>query len=394
MNIRPFTRDDFERLIESEGGPHVSLFVPPPSAAIDTVNEDKIRFDNFLRSVHKSLTDHWMTETESREFMKPLQLLSKKLLQLNPRKHSVAIFTCNQSCDLYRVDHRLIEQLSVDRTFRVRPLLPSLDEPSNYMLLTLSQHRVALFHCTDGALERVMDIMPDSFEAFEAELTVEPQTQVRATAVGGRHRQGIVFHGQRDLRDAEKVDLENYLKRVDHTVCAHLSKHPRTRLILAGVDSLTSMYRAISHGNDIAEARLSGNVDHLSVEELQGRVEQLFPDELHKHRRQKAIGIREHCVPVVTDPEQVLIAASDGRIDCLFVDQDATLYGFFLPDQRTLKEVHHAPSGAPGDSSHDLIEQAAVQTIKTGGSVYAVPASEMPIAKRMVAGLRFGGPST
>jgi hypothetical protein len=389
MNMPLFTSNDFERLVANVGGPHLSLFLPSPFVSNDTLEEEDIRLGNLLRSAHQSLTKYWMPDSESREFLQPLKSVSQELLQLNPRRQNVAIFLCGQSFDVFRIAHELNERLIIARAFHIRPLLPCLDEPDPYAVLTLSQHRVALYANTRAGLQPVTDVMPESFENFEAMLTAEPQTQVRAAAIGGRNKQGTVFHGQGGVRDVEKVDLENYLKHVDHSVHTYLTQHSGTRLILAGVDSLTATYRANSRCDSIVKNTLQGNVDHLSVEELQRRVESVVGDELHERRKQKFLRIREHDVPVAEDPEQVLIAASEGRIETLFIDRNATLYGLFIADQGTLKELHHAPSGGPVDSSHDLIELAAVQTIKTGGSVYAVPASDMPVAKRMVAALRF-----
>jgi Bacterial archaeo-eukaryotic release factor family 7 len=389
MSTPLFTRDDLERLIASEVGPHLSLFLPAPVIANDTAEEVGIRFDNLLRSAHASLTRYWMPELEAREFLRPLESLASEVLQLNQRRHNVAIFVCSKTCEVFRIDHPLSEQLTIARAFHFRPLLPCLDEPDPYAVLTLSQQRVALFASTHTGLEPVEDFMPESFEKVEAELMVEPQTQARSTATGGRDKQGVVFHGQGGARDVEKVDLANYLKHVDSSVCSYLRQHMGTSLILAGVDSLTAMYRANSHCDRIVEHTLSGNIDHLSAEELQARVVSVAGDDLHNRRKQKGVRIREHDVLVATDPEQVLVAASEGRIETLFIDRDATLYGIFMADQGTLKEVHRVPSGDPGDSSHDLIELAAVQTIKTGGSVYVVPADDMPVAKRMVAALRF-----
>lgn len=389
MNIPLFTRDDLGRLIASEGGPHLSLFLPPPNALNNTLEEEKTRFGNLQRAAHGMLSKHWMPDAEASEFLRPLETLSQELLQLNPRRQGVAIFLGSQSFDVFRINHELDEQLNIARTFKIRPVLACLDEPDPYVVLTLSQHRLALFASSPEGLARVAGVMPESFEKIEAELTVEPQTQARVAAVGGRGGQGVVFHGQGGKRDVEKVDLENYLKHVDNSTCSYLRQHVKARLVLAGVDSLTAMYRSISHCDRIVEPTISGNVDQWTADELQARVEANAAIELHKQRDQMKHRIREHDGPTATDPEQVLLAASEGRIDTLFIDQDATLNGVFTPEQRTLKEVQQAPNGAPEDTSHDLIELAAVQTIKTGGTVYAVAASDMPLAKRMAAALRF-----
>lgn len=149
------------------------------------------------------------------------------------------------------------------------------------------------------------------------------------------------------------------------------------------------MYHANSHCQSIVEHTHSGNVDHLSTAELQARIESAAGDELHEQRKRKGVRIHEHDVPVATDPEQVLVAANEGRIDTLFIDQDARLNGSFLAEQGTLKEVHREPTGVPSDSCHDLIELAAVQTIKNRGIVYVVTARDMPVAQSMAAALRY-----
>lgn len=393
MNVPFLTRDHLQRLIASEGGPHLSLFLPPPNARNDTLEEEAIQLRNLLRSAQELLAQYWMPNSAASEFLQPLAQLHSELKEANPRTYSLACFVSSDTHNFFRVDKKLVEQLSIGRTFRIRPLLPCLEELDPYAVLTLSKERVALFAHQNAGLETVTRVVPESFEKIEAGLSVEPKTQARAAAIGGiagqGTRQGVVFHGQGDVRDVEKVDLENYLKHVDHSVCSYFRQHSGTRLILAGVDSLTSMYRTISHCKNIVSPTVSGNVDHLSAEELHARVISSASGALHQQREQRATRIREQDSPVATDPEEILVAASEGRIDTLFIDRDATMHGFFIADDRALKEVHHAPTADPGDSSHDLIELAAVQTIKTGGTVYAVATNEMPVAKRMAAALRF-----
>ncbi len=387
MNAPNLTRNELERLIASDGGPHLSLYLPPPITGNDTLEEEKIRLGNLVRSARDLLTEHWISAAEADAFLRPLKPLIANLFQPNPRRYSIAAFVCSQSHDVFRVAHETKEQLTIARSFRVRPLLPCLDETDPYVVVTLSRQRVAMYARTREGLERVTGVMPERFAEIEAEMMGE--SQPGATVVGGRGRQAMVYHGQGDTRDVEKVDLENYLKHIDDSICTYLRRHVGVRLILAGVDSLTAMYQANSHCQSIVEHTLSGNVDHLSTAELQARIESAAGDELHEQRKRKGVRIHEHDVPVATDPEQVLVAANEGRIDTLFIDQDARLNGSFLAEQGTLKEVHREPTGVPSDSCHDLIELAAVQTIKNRGMVYVVTARDMPVAQSMAAALRY-----
>jgi Bacterial archaeo-eukaryotic release factor family 7 len=389
MTIKLFTRDDLKQLITIEGGPYLSLFLPPPVIGNDTLEEEKTRLSNLVRSARTNLAEYWLSDAEVGKFLQPLEGLLEQLLHPNPRRHSVAVFVSSQRVAFFRVNCALDEQLCVRKAFYIRPLLPSLDEPDPYLVLTLSQQRARLLACTNEGLQRVEGILPESFEEFEGQLTVAPQTQVRSAAIGGRGGQGVVFHGQGGTRDAEKVDLENYLKHVDSAVCTYLQRHIGAQLILAGVDSLTAMYRANSHCGCIVDQTVSGNVDQLSEEELHARTTAIAKVKLHRQRQQHAAKIREQDVSVATAPEEILIAASQGRIDTLFIDQAARLYGTFIADRCKLSEVQQPLTADPAEVDFDLIELAAVQTLKTGGTVYAVPANDMPVAKPMVAALRF-----
>ena len=331
-----------------------------------------------------------MTEVDAREFLKPLETLSHDPDLQTPRRHGLAIFLGEDLLETYHVAPNTEENLTVARTFRVRSLLPSLEHLRSYAVLTLSQKRAALFVGTPYVLERVEPTgWPEGFEQQQQALTADRGQQVHAAATGIRGKQAGVFHGQGGIADHEKMDLENYLKRVDQTVCSYLHDRSNTALVLAGVESLTSMYRSVTQYGSLLDESLEGNMDHLDEDELQQRVMPIVDAEYARTRDRVAAMIREHDCPVATNQEQILVAAAAGNIDTLFFDAAADLFGFFDPDSGVLKELQRAPSGAPGDASHDLIELAAVQTIKTGGTVYAVTAEEMPVNKRMAAALRF-----
>ena len=389
MMLRRFTRDDLDHLIAVKGGPHLSLFLSPP-AKINAADQDRVRINNLARQTHETLAEYWMSGSDADAFLEPLHSFANDPELSTARSHGIALFLCSGSLESFRVETPIKERLVIARGFHVRPLLPSLEQLEAYCLLTLSQKRAALYAGTPSGMERItLPGLSESFEQLQESLTAQPGSQTHTAAVGLRTKQGAVFHGQGGISDAEKADLENYLKHVDDSVKSYIGKHPGTPLILAGVDSLVAMFRSVSKCDSILTESISGNVDQLSTDELRERVSGIVDGELNRRREQQASRIREHDVPATTDPERILVAASEGRIETLFIDQDAEQYGMFMADRGILTQLHDAPTGDPADASHDLIELAAVQTLKTGGTVHAVSATEMPIAKAMAAGLRF-----
>ncbi|MBI2965301.1 MAG: hypothetical protein HYY34_03740 [Chloroflexi bacterium] len=71
--------------------------------------------------------------------------------------------------------------------------------------------------------------------------------------------------------------------------------------------------------------------------------------------------------------EEVIRAASQGRVEELFVATDAELWGTFEPATGAVKLMP-----AMGPDADDLLDLAAVMTLASGGNVYPLPMSEMP----------------
>jgi hypothetical protein len=389
MNIRNASRLDLIRLTSMEGGPHLSIYLPAPVAIADAA-QDRIRIKNLSRSAHETLVQHWMSDVDAREFLEPLETLAHDGDLQTSRRHGHAIFLCTDFLETYRVDGNTEEQIAVGRTFRVRPLLPEIEHLRSYAVLTLSQKHAALFAGTPHVLSRVEpDGWPEGFEQQRHAFAADRGQQVHAAATHLKGKQGAVFHGQGGRADREKMDLENYLKQVDQVVCCYLHDRSDTPLVLSGVQSLTSTYRSVTQYGAPLDETLQGNVDHLDEDELRQRVMPIVDAEYARIRDHVAMMIRERDCPVATNQEQILVAAASGNIDVLFFNKEANLFGFFDAGSGVLKRLNREPSGAPGDASHDLIEFAAVQTLKTGGTVYAVTAQEMPVNKPMAAALRF-----
>jgi hypothetical protein len=352
-------RYELDQILASEGGPHITVYLPAPERASEA-KDDAIRISNLIRDAHSTLVQHWMPESEAKDFLKPLADLSQDSEFLAGRRHGVAIYLSDDVFKVYRMSESVDERMVIARTFCLRPMLSSL-HISRFFVLTLSKQRVSLYSATAESIAEVKDIeLPASFEQslVEQQVSADRGAQVHSSGVGKAGKQAAVFHGQGGEPDTEKSEITEYLRNVDQVVSEYL--HEQTGqsgfLILAGVDYETAIYQHISKCARLIVPTISGNVDHLSPQELHKLAMPIANQELQREREADANRIREHRRnPVATDPEQVLDAAYEGRVDTLFFDSAATLSGSFYPDTRTLKELHHAPTGDPGDPSHDLI---------------------------------------
>ena len=84
------------------------------------------------------------------------------------------------------------------------------------------------------------------------------------------------------------------------------------------------------------------------------------------------------------DIQEVVVAASHGRVEQLFVAIGVQCWGSFSPETH---EVHVHTGAEPGDD--DLIDLTAIQTILSGGTVYAVKPEQVPGQALLAAVFRY-----
>lgn len=386
-----FDRQQLRELLASEGGPHLTVFLPTPERPIEA-KTDAIRISNFARDAIAKLKANWMPEQEGEDFVKPLRALAEDETFLGDRPHGMVVYLSENLFKIYPLEKSPGELLLVDRAFHVRPLLAALEGQLRYFVLRLSKKGVTLVSASPGEVTEVaLEDLPESFEDRLASVWADrgSQTHSAANASGAVGKQAAVFHGQGGLPDAEKTEMTEYLRKVDTAVCKALADQEEC-LVLAGVDYETAIYRNISSYPRIAAGTVSGNMDHLTVTDLAERARPFAASAVGQEREEEAERIRERRhQPVATDAEQVLNAASKGQVKTLFIDQNASLWGSYYQDTQTMREMRQPPSGEPGDACHDLIELAAAQTLKHGGRVYSVTTTEMPVDAKMAAALRY-----
>ena len=64
-------RDEIESLVHSQGGPHLSIFVPARSTPNQS-EQDTIRLGNCIRHAREKLSEYWMPHAEAEAFIEPV----------------------------------------------------------------------------------------------------------------------------------------------------------------------------------------------------------------------------------------------------------------------------------------------------------------------------------
>jgi hypothetical protein len=265
--------------------------------------------------------------------------------------------------------------------FHLKPLLPMMSAGEQFYVLGLSQKYVKLFRGGRYSVGEVhLDGVPASLRDALKYDDREPSLQSHG---GGRAR--AIFHGQGLGKDDPKDDIKRYFRIIDAGL-HEILRGERAPLVLAGVDYLLPLYREITEYPHVMAGGVIGSPEHVSVEELHTRaweiVAPLFGQDRYKAKaRYLAVADTPNGT---SDVKRAIRAAHQGRVDTLFVAIGEHLWGTW---DETTEAIHIHDHAEAGDV--DLLDAAAAQAWLHGGTVFAVPPSEVPGGGHLAAVLRY-----
>ncbi|MCA9189084.1 MAG: hypothetical protein R3E01_14670 [Pirellulaceae bacterium] len=374
-----FTRGNLEELIRWEQPPCVTLQMPTHPAGRDG-EQDVIRLKNLVREAEQKLERRGVRPAEARDLLAFVSDLPADKPYWGDRQLGLAIFVARKLRRLYRVPITLPESVTVGKRFSVRSLLPLLEDECSYHVLTLSENHVSLYEGDSACVKRIaLAGLPENLQAFLNIDGVDRGAQVHSAAGGGTNgKQAAVFHGQGGESETAMSELKSYCRAVDQSVSNYLSGRG-SPLLLAAVTRLATVYRSCNTYPSLLAVELSGNYDRVSPYQLfeaawqSLQATRLEPSKKMLGRYLEKVGTAH----VLDDPEGIVTAAADGRIEGLLYDPRAEVYGY-IDDQLHETRI----TGRSEDD--DLVNLAAVETLLHGGEIHpmakVVPPSNSPLA--------------
>jgi hypothetical protein len=157
-------------------------------------------------------------------------------------------------------------------------------------------------------------------------------------------------------------------------------------VIVAAHPEIQGHFREIAGWKEILPDGISENPDALSEDELHRRAYALVEPKLAEARA-AAVDRLNALLPAgkaTTKPEDIVKAARYARVDTLFLTSDDHLWGRF--DEPEDRVVAH---GSAADADIDLLDFAALMTLRQGGSVMLVAREALPPPGLSAAILRY-----
>jgi hypothetical protein len=384
------TRAELEQLMRKEQQWCVSIYMPTHRTGVDA-QQGPIRLKNLLGEAEKYLSDRGVGRRDIQRLLEPVNKLLQDSNFWQHQSDGLAIFLSPSRVRRYRLPLGFEEFVAVMNHFHIKPLLPLFTGDGQFYILALSQNEVRLLNGTRHSVSQV-DIGQVGGSLAEAILSDGHQASLQlhsSGSTGGMTGGGsVTFHGQGGGSDeGDKNELLRYFHLVSDGLTEFL-QGDRVPLVLAGVEYLLPIYKEANTYPNLMDTVITGNPDLLSADELHKSAWDIVSQRFQTAREEAVAYYRQlagQASERVTDTlEKIVPAASDGRIETLFIAAGAQHWGVFNPDTN---EIEHHAQMESGDES--LLDLAAVQTYLKGGTVYAVEPDKVPGGTTAAAVLRY-----
>jgi Bacterial archaeo-eukaryotic release factor family 3 len=278
----------------------------------------------------------------------------------------------------------------VTRRFHIRPLWPLLSEDGQFYILALSQNQVRLLECTRYSVNQVTlpntpTSLAEALQYNDSERQLQFHTKTQTLARPGSGERGAIFFGTGAAAEDNKNDLVEYFRQVDHGLAA-VVQHAHIPVVLAGVEYLLPLYKAVTTHAAVVEPGMTGNPDELPAETLHEHAWTLV-EPLFRQAQEEAVARYQRYAGTgrtSSDLTETVLAASYGRVETVFVALGVQCWGVFDPETQDIDVV---PEETP--EAEDLLDCAALHTFLNSGTVYAVPPDQVPAPAPLAAILRY-----
>lgn len=371
-----FTVSDLKELLSVSHQPCISMYMPTHLKG-SQVRQDPIRFRNLIRKTEKTLLNAGVGSRKTESLLKPCHRLLEDASFWREQRQGLAVFASASFFKLYRTSIRFKEFAVVTDRFHTKPIIELLGGNSRFFVLGLSQKGVRLFEASSQSINEVdVGDLPDELLAGLRAKDSAKELQMVTVRSRGKGKGDVVRFGTGSGETDTKKLLQKYFRAVDKSIRKAL-KGEKAPLLLAAVDYLVPLYRAVNTYPNLLEASVSGNPNNLTAAELHGKslriVRPLFSSFLEAARNRYKELATLNSEQASSDLKTILGASFSGRVDILFASIGFRIWGTYDPQTSAI-----AISPKPRLGYVDLLDLASAYTLINGGTVHALDPRKMP----------------
>lgn len=379
MLRHPGYRELVHELLATRAGIHLAIALPTERAGAAAA-ANAVRLAALAQQAGIELERAGADAAERAELLAPVHSLVADAEFWARPEDGLALFVAPAFFRAVRLPYRVRARVTAGARFPLRPLLPLADRDRRFYVLALAEHDVRLIE-VEGASTRRLSA-PGLPVRIERLLGFSRETSLQAHSSG---RRSVVHHGSGEASARHKSDLRRFAAAVSEHAAAAI-EDPRAPVVLAAVEALHRTVHEHWPDERLIEDGIAGSPDGVSDEELAARARLLVGRAREARRLERARRFSELAGSgrVTDEPQSVLLAAEQGRVERLFLSEEAELWGSF---DALLGRLDAHPQAQRGDE--DLLERATISTLGFGGEVECVPAEALDSASPLAAVLRY-----
>ncbi|SHI51584.1 hypothetical protein SAMN02745751_00453 [Dethiosulfatibacter aminovorans DSM 17477] len=374
-------KDDVLKLIKTKTDPCISIYLPTEKAGKDIL-KGRILLKNLLKEAEKKLSLLNISESDTKNILNEAYDLIEDLIFWQNSNEGLALFISGNTFKYFKMPVKFQEKVHVSKEFNIIPLLSMLTKDENYYLLSLSQKNIKLYRCDEFNINEIELDMPTSLD--EALQMDNPERQLQYHS-GNPNSTSAIYHGHGGSPDDNKNHINRFMQMVSNDILEFMP-NKELPLIVSGVSYIASMYKDANKYPNMMDQHIDGNPDNIHPKELKERAHKIMYEMFNqktdammdKFSEAKSVGNGSDIL------EDIIAASYEGRINKLFLTSNIEKWGYYDENLNYLYELFE-----PTIEAENVINIAAINTLKNGGDVLVYSPEEMNNEDRHFATFRY-----
>jgi len=367
-------KNQLNNLLTHRSEPCVSIFMQTNIAGKEVLeNQDKTKLKSKWDQCSRALKKKGIAPETIQQIEKPIQELLEDKQFWKHQSQGLALFAAADFFEIFRLPIKFEDHTHISDHFYVRSLADALSANHKFYVLALQLEEVKLFEATEFSFSEVSvkDHVPANINDVVGYDYEEKHLQVRNQQQNDAG--GSMFHGQGAGNREEKEEIFRFFNEVDKGIVKVLQGE-KAPLVVYCQDYLFPIYNEANSYQNLYEKPVKGNPNDVDVNGMHQKAVDLLEDYFESDKRKKLEQYEEAKPEMKNDVVHDIIPfAFEGKIDTLFLENRAELWGNFEENQQKV-EIHEGRK----DDSQSLMNLAAMQVLKNDGTVYLMNSAFMP----------------
>ena len=292
------TRDEFDRLLQQDGEPAVSIYMPRHIGSRDT-RQDPARLKNLLNTAESKLAERGARPDAAETLLAPARALIGDEAFWRQQAHGLALFVSGDGMQAFNLPVEPAEHVCAGERFHLFPLLALLEGDRRFLILTISRDRARLYSATRAT------IVPADLELPKGVQSVMARTD---------------YDGENTPEDYRQAEIIQYLREVSKAVQDY-ARREHLPIVLIALGENQGHFRALGNHPDLLWFGVNENPDALSERDLHARGLDALQPLLAQTGKAlvERFGSMSGGHRISTEIDEIADAARDGRVDTLIL---------------------------------------------------------------------------